>query len=122
MAANFDLLDDFLAEVALLSAVDEPAGGQAEALTLMTMHAAKGLEFEVVFVVGLEEGIFPHSRSLLEKDQLEEERRLCYVALTRAKERLYLLFAQERRLFGGFQVNEKSRFLSDIPEELIEEI
>lgn len=121
VAQVFDNLADFLGEVALLTDADM-AETEREALTLMTMHAAKGLEFEVVFMVGLEEGIFPHSRSLTERDQLEEERRLCYVGMTRAKERLYLLHAEERHLYGSLQVNPPSRFLGDIPEELIERI
>ncbi len=121
VAKNFDKLEEFLGEVALLTDMDR-ADTSREALTLMTMHAAKGLEFEAVFITGMEEGIFPHARTLTEWDQLEEERRLCYVGMTRAKERLYLLRAEERRLYGGLQVNPPSRFLEDIPEELIERI
>lgn len=110
----------FLEEVALASDTDE-LETSAPAVQLMTVHSAKGLEFEVVFLVGLEEGIFPHSRSALSLSELEEERRLMYVALTRAKQKLYLLAANQRILFGGLQVNIPSRFLSEIPEALIEE-
>src|SRR3990170_5908940 len=85
----------------------------------MTLHNAKGLEFPVVFIVGLAEGVFPHIRSLGDPDQLEEERRLCYVGITRARERLYLLNAWSRSLWGGFGHNPPSRFLSEIPEELL---
>jgi DNA helicase-2/ATP-dependent DNA helicase PcrA len=87
----------------------------------MTLHSAKGLEFEVVFMVGMEEGIFPHSRTFFEPDELEEERRLCYVGMTRAKQQLYMLHASSRMLYGNTQHNVPSRFISDIPEEMIEE-
>jgi DNA helicase-2/ATP-dependent DNA helicase PcrA len=85
----------------------------------MTIHAAKGLEFPVVFVIGLEDGVFPHLRSLTEPDQLEEERRLAYVGITRARQRLYLTHAWSRTLFGGTQYNPSSRFLDEIPSELV---
>ena len=85
----------------------------------MTLHAAKGLEFPIVFMVGLEEGIFPHSKSLFNPQQLEEERRLCYVGLTRAKEKVFLSFALRRTQFGSVQVNPPSRFLGEIPESLL---
>ena len=88
-------------------------------VTLMTVHAAKGLEFEVIFVVGMEEGLFPHSRSMLDPAQLEEERRLAYVAMTRAKNKLYLSYATNRLYFGTHSANLVSRFVVDIPEELI---
>lgn len=84
------------------------------------MHAAKGLEFPVVFIAGLEEGIFPHAKSLLEPSALEEERRLCYVGITRAKEKLYLSWAGRRTLFGDIQANIPSRFLKEIPDECVE--
>ena len=84
----------------------------------MTMHAAKGLEFPVVFMPGMEEGIFPHGRSAFDQSELEEERRLCYVGMTRAKEKLYLLHAQSRLLYGQIQHNPPSRFLLDIPIEV----
>jgi DNA helicase-2/ATP-dependent DNA helicase PcrA len=88
----------------------------------MTLHSAKGLEFRVVFLTGMEEGIFPHSQSLSEPDELEEERRLCYVGVTRARERLYLTHTWSRLLFGGIQQSFPSRFLKEIPEELVEDV
>lgn len=108
-----------LEDVALMSdhEEDEP---QTNLINLMTVHAAKGLEFPVVFVVGLEEGVFPHSRALFQPGDLEEERRLCYVALTRAKERLFLSFALSRTHFGSTQMNPPSRFIREIPEELLD--
>jgi DNA helicase-2/ATP-dependent DNA helicase PcrA len=93
--------------------------GQTNSVTLMTAHAAKGLEFEVVFVIGMEEGLFPHSRSMLDPAQLEEERRLAYVALTRAKQKVYLSYATNRLYFGTQSTNLISRFVVDIPEDLI---
>jgi DNA helicase-2/ATP-dependent DNA helicase PcrA len=89
---------------------------------LMTMHSAKGLEFPVVFILGMEDGVFPHLRSLGEPDQLEEERRLAYVGITRARERLYLSSAWSRTIFGSTQYNPPSRFLDEIPSELITEV
>ena len=86
----------------------------------MTLHAAKGLEYSVVFVVGMEEGLFPHSRSLFDMSQLEEERRLAYVGITRARELLYLTYAGRRLYFGQRTTNPPSRFLIDIPENLLE--
>ncbi|MBL8159144.1 UvrD-helicase domain-containing protein [Candidatus Saccharibacteria bacterium] len=106
-------LSGFLEEVALISDLDSMESG-AEAVTLMTLHAAKGLEFPVVFMVGMEEGIFPHSRALYEPAEMEEERRLCYVGMTRAKEELHLMSAASRLLYGSTQHNPPSRFLSDI--------
>jgi DNA helicase-2/ATP-dependent DNA helicase PcrA len=88
----------------------------------MSMHAAKGLEFPVVVVAGMEEGLFPHSRSAEDEDEVEEERRLCYVCLTRARERLILTGAARRRIFGDYQPTEPSRFLAEIPEELMDRI
>ncbi len=88
----------------------------------MTIHAAKGTEFPVVFMIGMEEGLFPHSRSVVDKEGAEEERRLCYVGITRARERLYLSYAHHRLYFGQHSINPVSRFLLDIPEELIENI
>jgi len=95
-------------------------GREQGALTLMTLHSAKGLEFPVVFIVGMEEGVFPHSRSLLEEAEIEEERRLCYVGMTRAKQRLYLTSAGCRRLYGTENYNLPSRFLEEIPEGSLE--
>jgi len=111
------LLADFLAH-ASLEAGEHQAEAGADAVQLMTVHSAKGLEFDVVFVTGLEEGLFPHENSLLEHDGLEEERRLMYVAVTRARQRLYLSFAQTRMLHGQSRYNLRSRFLEEIPEPL----
>lgn len=112
-------LNIFLEEVSLISDLDS-IDEKDNAVTLMTVHSAKGLEFSYVFILGLEEGIFPHSRSLLDRNELEEERRLMYVAMTRAKERLYLLHAQQRMLYGESRSNAPSQFLMEIPEELVE--
>lgn len=106
-------LDGFLEEVSLVSDIDSMESG-ANAVTLMTLHAAKGLEFPVVFITGMEETIFPHSRALYDQSEMEEERRLCYVGMTRAKEELYLSFATGRLLYGSVQHNPPSRFLSEI--------
>ena len=111
-------LSVFLEEVSLIADIDTSTDGD-NAVTFMTIHSAKGLEFPYVFVAGLEEGIFPHNRSLMEREQLEEERRLMYVAMTRAMERLYLLHAMERMLYGEYRTNAPSQFLNDIPEELV---
>jgi DNA helicase-2/ATP-dependent DNA helicase PcrA len=113
-----DALSTFLEEVALASDVDNVDQNQ-DAVHMMTLHSSKGLEFPVVFIVGLEEGILPHARSLLATSEMEEERRLMYVGITRAKERIYLLFTRQRTLFGSTQMNSPSRFLEDIPEEII---
>ncbi len=106
-------LDGFLEEVALVSDLDSAEFGN-NAVTLMTLHAAKGLEFPVVFMTGLEETIFPHSRALYDQFEMEEERRLCYVGMTRAREELYLCYATSRMLFGSVQHNPPSRFLAEI--------
>ncbi len=106
-------LAGFLEEVSLVSDLDS-ADMSGDAVTLMTMHAAKGLEFPVVFMPGMEETIFPHSRALYDQSEMEEERRLCYVGMTRAREELYLLCGTSRLLFGGVQHNPPSRFLSEI--------
>ncbi|MCF0123642.1 MAG: UvrD-helicase domain-containing protein [Ruminiclostridium sp.] len=110
-------LGGFLDEVALYTDLDSVEDAD-NCVTLMTMHAAKGLEFPVVFVAGMEEGVFPGFRSIGEEEELEEERRLCYVALTRAKEKLYLTCAAQRMLFGRTSANLPSRFVKEIPEEL----
>ncbi|TAH50115.1 MAG: DNA helicase II [Betaproteobacteria bacterium] len=117
LAQPHPLLADFLAH-ASLEAGDHQADQGADAVQLMTVHSAKGLEFNVVFLSGLEEGLFPHENSILETDGLEEERRLMYVAVTRARERLYLSFAQSRMLHGQTRYNLRSRFLEEIPAEL----
>lgn len=111
-------LNKFLEDTALLSEGDE-VETKKDLINLMTLHAVKGLEFPVVFITGCEEGIFPHGRSLIDPAELEEERRLCYVGVTRAKECLYLTFTQRRMLHGMTQANPPSRFLGDIPARLI---
>ena len=111
-------LDVFLAGIELLSDADTQAEG--EAVHMLTLHTAKGLEFPIVFLTGLEEGIFPHARALVDEDELEEERRLCYVGITRAKEMLYLAHAWQRLLFGRHSYNLPSRFLDEIPEAVKE--
>ncbi|MFA7466170.1 MAG: UvrD-helicase domain-containing protein [Parcubacteria group bacterium] len=110
----------FLEEVALASDTDK-IDQEQNSVHLMTLHSAKGLEFPIIFIVGLEEGILPHSRSMLSADEMEEERRLMYVGITRAKEKVYLLFTGMRTIFGSTQSNTPSRFLDDIPSCLIEE-
>jgi DNA helicase II / ATP-dependent DNA helicase PcrA len=123
VALEFPLLTEFLENVALVEneyyADKKIDKEKKNALTLMTLHAAKGLEFPVVFMVGMEEGLFPHSRSLMNKDALEEERRLCYVGMTRAKERLYLTYAQKRTIYGQRSSNVVSRFIFELPENVI---
>jgi DNA helicase-2/ATP-dependent DNA helicase PcrA len=114
-------IDQFLEQVSLVSDQDEIDGDDSQ-VVLMTIHAAKGLEFPAVFIMGLEEGVFPHLRSIGEPDELEEERRLAYVAITRAQERLYLSHAWSRTLYGGTQYNPPSRFLDEIPARLVEAI
>ena len=118
---GLDPLASFLAHAAL-----EAGEGQAEAwedcVQLMSLHAAKGLEFPLVFLTGLEEGLFPHQRSLEEPGRLEEERRLCYVGMTRARRQLYLSFAELRRLHGSEHYTSPSRFLAEMPQELVEAI
>ncbi|MCA9329705.1 ATP-binding domain-containing protein, partial [Candidatus Saccharibacteria bacterium] len=109
-------LQGFLEEVALVSDLDG-ADLDSNSVTLMTLHSAKGLEFPVVFMVGMEESIFPHSRSLYDQHEMEEERRLCYVGMTRARQELYMLHASSRVLYGGVQHNPPSRFLSEIDGE-----
>ncbi len=126
VAAEFEArggegLSDFLEQVALVSDADQYDEG-ASTVTLMTLHIAKGLEFPVVFIVGMEDGVFPHYRSMTDSAQLEEERRLAYVGITRAKERLYLTNAWSRSLFGQLSYNPPSRFLSEIPPDLIRQI
>lgn len=113
-------LGDFLEEVSLIADISNHTE-DGDVVTLMTLHSAKGLEFPVVFLVGMEEGLFPHNMSLMENN-LEEERRLCYVGITRAKERLYLTNAKRRMLYGKENMNIPSRFISEIDEKLIEKI
>lgn len=113
-------LTSFLEEVALVSEVDKLAEGNSEALTLMTLHLCKGLEFRSVSIVGCEEGLLPHSSATFDHSQMEEERRLLYVGMTRAKDRLQLLHASSRTLWGKTQANPRSRFLEDLPAEILE--
>ena len=126
VATDFENLTTFLESVALMEDKVTPEKNYEKTrtpmVTLMTVHAAKGLEFEVIFVIGMEEGLFPHSRSMLDSAQLEEERRLAYVAMTRAKQKLYLTYATNRLYFGLHSANLVSRFVVDIPEELINSI
>ncbi len=112
-------LGGFLESVSLVADVDKLNEG-GEAVTLMTLHSAKGLEFPVVYLVGLEEGVFPHSRSLTSDSEIEEERRLCYVGMTRAREELHLAHAHRRSLYGQPNFNRRSRFLDDLPPELLD--
>ena len=125
VATEFPEMQSFLETIALVEQEYEPdtlkkRDSGRDAVTLMTMHAAKGLEFPVVFMIGMEEGLFPHSRSLMEKEELEEERRLCYVGITRAKEKVYMTYANRRLFFGTRTQNMISRFIADIPEHAIE--
>ncbi len=110
-------LSETLAEAALFTDADTSAGNDEDVVGLLTLHASKGLEFPVVFIVGMEEDIFPHSKAKDDYDELEEERRLCYVGITRAEERLYLTSASSRRLYGGIMTHEASRFLYEIPDD-----
>ncbi len=123
VATEFPDLTEFLTNVALVeqkSTINKKYDDQRNVVTLMTLHAAKGLEYETVFIIGMEEGIFPHSRSLMEKEELEEERRLCYVGITRAKNKLHITYANRRLFFGTRTQNMISRFLADIPEHMLD--
>jgi len=128
VATEFPNVNEFLENVALVEASQDSNKHvtantqQKNCVTLMTLHAAKGLEFPIIFIVGMEEGFFPHSRSIMDSNQLEEERRLAYVGITRAKETLYLTYATSRLYFGERISNPPSRFISDIPENLIENL
>lgn len=113
-------LEEFLAGVSLVADIDN-LDDRSDAVALMTLHSAKGLEFPVVFMIGMEEGIFPHSRSLMEEAELEEERRLCYVGITRAREELHLLNAWQRTLYGNYMHNPPSRFVREVPENLLDQ-
>ena len=130
VATEYPNINDFLENVALIEAEQDEKGkiksritnheSPRNSVTLMTLHAAKGLEFPAVFIVGMEEGLFPHSRSLFDMNELEEERRLAYVGITRAKDILYLTYASRRLFFGQRTSNPPSRFIIDIPENLLE--
>ncbi len=115
-------LGGFVDRLSLLSEADEESGNREAKVWLMTMHAAKGLEFPVVVIAGMEEGLFPHSRSSEDEEEIEEERRLCYVGMTRAQSHLLLTGAARRRVFGEYQSTEPSRFLDELPAELVERI
>ncbi len=115
-------LEGFVDRLSLLSEADEAQGAKEARVWLMSMHAAKGLEFPIVVVAGMEEGLFPHSRSAEDEDEVEEERRLCYVCLTRARERLILTGAARRRIFGDYQATQPSRFLDEIPPALMQRV
>jgi DNA helicase-2/ATP-dependent DNA helicase PcrA len=117
-ARDFASVDEFLEQISLVADTDDLDGDES-AIVLMTLHAAKGLEFPVVFLIGLEDGVFPHLRSIGDPDELEEERRLAYVGITRARERLHLSHAWARTMFGSTQYNPPSRFLEEIPENLV---
>ncbi|HKE76535.1 MAG TPA: DNA helicase PcrA [Acidimicrobiales bacterium] len=120
-AEEVETVDEFLEQISLVSDTDS-LDDDTTSVVLMTLHSAKGLEFPVVFLIGLEDGVFPHLRSLTEPDQLEEERRLAYVGITRARRRLYLTHAWSRTLFGGTQYNPPSRFLDEIPSGLVRDV
>ncbi len=113
-------LGDFLEEISLVADIEEHKESNDE-VTLMTIHSAKGLEFDVVFLIGMEEGIFPHQNAFVEENGIEEERRLCYVGITRAREKLYLTNAKRRMLYGRENINQPSRFINEIDEQYIEE-
>ncbi len=115
-------LEEFLDQISLSSDIDNMEEEATDFVNLMTVHLAKGLEFPIVFLVGLEEGLFPHIRSFDNPDDLEEERRICYVGMTRAKETLHMSFVQERRLFGSVQYQISSRFLDEVPSEFVEKV
>lgn len=130
LASAFDSVTDFLENVALVEQDTKSQGfvstkaelvnaQEQDAIVLMTLHGSKGLEFDEVFIVGMEEGLFPHSRTLMDKEELEEERRLCYVGITRARHRLHLTHAQSRYYFGSSTKNPPSRFLSEIPPSIV---
>ncbi len=121
VASQFANLEEFLENVSLIDSSNKAEPSSINGVTLMTIHASKGLEFPVVFLIGMEEGLFPHAQSIMEPAQLEEERRLCYVAITRAMERVFLTQARSRLYFGSIQSNIPSRFLSEIPQNLIEQ-
>ena len=114
-------LGGFVDRLSLLSDADEAAGhARTPACWMMTLHSAKGLEFPVVFIAGLEEGLFPHSRSAEDEAELEEERRLCYVGMTRARKKLFLASANRRRFYGEYRASAPSRFIDEVPAELLE--
>lgn len=125
VATEFPVVHEFLETVALVEQEYEPdtlkkRDENKDAVTFMTLHAAKGLEFPIVFIIGMEEGLFPHSRSLMDREEIEEERRLCYVGITRAKEKIYLTYANRRLFFGTRTQNMISRFIADLPQHILD--
>ena len=125
VASEFEDLSEFLENVALVQAEYYEGeklgkGDKRDAVTLMTLHAAKGLEFPIVFLIGMEEGLFPHSRSLMEIEEMEEERRLAYVGITRAKYKLYMSWARQRVIWGNLGAQNRSRFIEEISPDLFE--
>jgi DNA helicase-2/ATP-dependent DNA helicase PcrA len=116
-----DGLESFLEEVALISQSDRDLEAK-DVVPMMTLHSAKGLEFKNVFIVGVEEGLIPHSRATFNELEMEEERRLCYVGITRAKERAYMIFTSRRNIYGATQISVRSRFLDEIDQTLIEQV
>lgn len=112
-------LSGFLESITLMSDID-PLNETGEAVTLMTLHSSKGLEFPIVFLMGLEEGVFPHSRALRDDSELEEERRLCYVGMTRAREELHMTYARRRAMYGQPNFNPRSRFIDDLPPDILD--
>jgi len=118
---DLDMVDNFLAHAALESGEGQ-SDGDDNAVQLMTMHSAKGLEFPIVFLAGMEQGLFPHQRSIEDPAKLEEERRLCYVGITRAEKKLYLSMAEQRRMHGRDQYNPPSKFVGELPSALLDEI
>jgi DNA helicase-2/ATP-dependent DNA helicase PcrA len=121
-AQDFESVDAFLEQISLVADTDDLEADDDSNVVLMTLHAAKGLEYPVVFLMGMEDGVFPHLRAIGEPDQLEEERRLAYVGLTRAQQRLFVSHAWCRTIFGGTQYNPPSRFLDEIPKSLVHEV
>jgi DNA helicase-2/ATP-dependent DNA helicase PcrA len=115
-------LNAFVDRLSLLSDADEESGTRDARVWMLTLHSAKGLEFPVVILAGLEEGLFPHSRSAEDDEELEEERRLCYVGMTRARSRLVLTGAARRRVFGEYKSSEPSRFIDEVPAELVDRV
>ena len=116
---GLEALRGFLEEIALVSDIDS-LNDQSQALTLMTIHSAKGLEFETVFMVGLEQGLLPHASATLNPAELEEERRLCYVGITRARERLYLTHTRQRQLYGALIYPQVSEFVAGVDRKIVE--
>ena len=114
-------LEDFLDELSLVSDASENQKDEEDKVTLMTLHAVKGLEFDYVFVVGVEEGLFPHMNSMNSEEEIEEERRLAYVAITRARKKLYIINSRSRLLYGKVSSNVPSRFISEIGDDLLDQ-